>query len=206
MSEPTAIAAACAITCASRELSRILRHDAPREDDNSVIVHEVVDRFHYGPVMAALAVKTSGTSRFRAYLRYKGETQGQWRKSFDLGQDARDIVELKLMAMGGWSDIIASHPPSLLIRSQKGQSLPTRQNQVTELSVVSWSPKTYRDPRLVQGSSGERKPACAKEYDPPDGEFLVRATGGQHLKDWPLSSKPPTGEGTAPCRHGSCSE
>ena len=73
MSEPTAIAAACAIACASRELSRILRHDAPREDDNSVIVHEVVDRFHYGPVMAALAVKTSGTSRFRAYLRYKGE-------------------------------------------------------------------------------------------------------------------------------------
>ena len=92
VSEPTAIAAACAITCASRGLSRILRHDAPREDDNSVIVHEVVDRFHYGPVMAALAVKTSGASRFRAYLRYKGESQGQWYKSLDLGQDARDIV------------------------------------------------------------------------------------------------------------------
>ena len=113
MSEPTAIAAACAITCASRELSRILRHDAPREDDNSVIVHEVVDRFHYGPVRAALAVKTSGTSRFRAYLRYKGETQGQWRKSPDLGQDARDIVELKLMAVGGWSDKLRLiHPVS----------------------------------------------------------------------------------------------
>ena len=37
-------------------------------------------------------------------------------------------------------------------------------------------PKTYRDPQLVQGSSGERKPACAKEHDPPDGEFLVHAT------------------------------
>ena len=84
MSEPTAIAAACAITCASRDLSRILRHDAPRESDNSVMIHEVVERFHYGPVMAALAVKTSGTSRFRAYLRYKDEAQGQWCKSQDL--------------------------------------------------------------------------------------------------------------------------
>ena len=104
MSEPTAIAAACAITCASRDLCRILRHDAPRESDNSVMIHEVVERFHYGPVMAALAVKTSGTSRFRAYLCYKDESQGQWCKSQDLGRDARTLAELRLMAKGGWSD------------------------------------------------------------------------------------------------------
>ena len=68
MSEPTAIAAACAICCASRELSRILRHDVARDDQESVSVKGLLECFFYGPVMAALAVKTSGTSRFRACI------------------------------------------------------------------------------------------------------------------------------------------
>ena len=68
------------------------------------MIHEVVERFHYGPVMAALAVKTSGTSRFRAYLRYSDEAQGQWCKSQDLGKDARTLAELRLMAVGRWWD------------------------------------------------------------------------------------------------------
>ena len=107
MSEPTAIAAACAICCASRELSRILRHDVARDDQESVSVKDLVQSFFYGPVMAALAVKTSGTSRFRAYIRYNDEAEGRWVKQ--LGQtsrDAREIAELKLMATGGWSEKI----------------------------------------------------------------------------------------------------
>ena len=135
MSEPTAIAAACAITCASRDLSRILRHDAPREDDNSVMIHEVVERFHYGPVMAALAVKTSGASRFRAYLRFMDEAQGQWCKSQDLGRDARTLAELRLMAVGGWSD----------------KNTTNKRNS----SAVSWSPKPTRTLALCRDPQGK---------------------------------------------------
>ena len=182
MSEPTAIAAACAITCASRDLSRILQHDAPRENDNSVMIHEVVERFHYGPVMAALAVKTSGTSRFRAYLRYKDEAQGQWCKSQDLGKDARTLAELRLMAVGGWSDKNVTNRRNSASATQNPNKDPAG-----PVSADSTKPsgrtlgsflvsKTYKDPRLVQGSSGERRPAAAREYDPPDGEYLVHAT------------------------------
>ena len=158
MSEPTAIAAACAITCASRDLSRILRHDAPREDDNSVMIHEVVERFHYGPVMAALAVKTSGTSRFRAYLRYKGETKGQWCKSQDLGKDARNLAELRLMAVGGWSDKNETNKRNSASSTQYPNKDPTGpisadQTKPSGRTLGSFlAPKTYKDPRLAQGS------------------------------------------------------
>ena len=182
MSEPTAIAAACAITCASRELSCILRHDAPREDDNSVMIHEVVERFHYGPVRAALAVKTSGTSRFRAYLCYKGETKGQRCKSQDLGMDARNLAELRLMAVGGWSDKNETNKRNSASSTQypnKDPAGPISADQTKPSSRNLGSflvPKTYKDPRLAQGSSGEKRPACASEHDPPDGEYLAHAT------------------------------
>ena len=47
MSPPTAIAVACCVTCASRDLSRILRHVAPRDDNNEVTAADVVERFSY---------------------------------------------------------------------------------------------------------------------------------------------------------------
>ena len=176
MSEPTAIAAACAITCASRELSRILRHDAPRQDDNSVRVHEVVDRFHYGPVMAALAVKTSGTSRFRAYLRYKGESQGQWCRSFDLGQDARDIVELKLMAVGGWSDKLEANRHNSVSSTQSPNKEP-KGHQVTELSVVSWSPKPTETLGLSRALPGkENLPAPRNTIHQMESSWCTQRT------------------------------
>ena len=183
MSEPTAIAAACAICCASRELSRILRHDVARDDQESVSVKDLVQCFFYGPVMAALAVKTSGTSRFRAYIRYNDEAEGRWVKQ--LGQtsrDAREIAELKLMATGGWSEKIRENKRNSAGSSQASNREPAGpvsadQTVPSSRNIGSFLvPASYKDPRLMSRRTKQVKPACAKEYDPLDGEYLVHAT------------------------------
>ena len=184
MSEPVALAAACAICCASRDLSRLLRHDVVREEtDESVPVEQIVQNFFYGPVMATLAVKTSSTSRFMAYIRYKDEEKGTWVKTLGpTSRDAREIVELKLMATGGWSEKIKSNKRTSAASTQSSNREPegpisADQTVPSSRTIGSFLvPSTYMDPGLVSGRSTQNKPTCAKEYDPPDGEYLVHAT------------------------------
>ena len=184
MSVPVALAAACAIGCASRDLSHLLRHDVVRdEEDESVPVELIVKNFFYGPVMAAIAVKTSNTSRFQAYIRYKGEEKGTWVKSLGLNtRDAREIEELKLMATGGWSVKTKGNKRTSAASTQsptKEPEGPISADHTVPSSRTIGSflvPSTYLDPRLVSGRSTQNKPACAKEYDPPVGEYLVHAT------------------------------
>ena len=86
------------------------------------------------------------------------------------------------MAVGGWSDKLEANRRNSVSSTQSPNKEPkgpisADQTKPSNRTIGSFLvPKTYRDPRLVQGSSRERKPACAKEYDPPDGEFLVHAT------------------------------
>ena len=184
MSEPVALAATCAICCASRDLSRLLRHDVVREEsDESVPVEKIVQNFFYGPVMAALAVKTSGTSRFKAYIRYKDEGKGTWVQQLGpTSRDARDIVELKLMATGGWSEKIKGNKRTSVDSTQSSNREPSGPISADNTAPRSRTigsflvPSTYLDPRLVSGRSRQTKPVYAKEYDPPDGEYLVHAT------------------------------
>ena len=184
MSEPVALAATCAICCASRDLSRLLRHDVVREEsDESVPVEKIAQNFFYGPVMAALAVKTSGTSRFKAYIRYKDEEKGTWVKQLGpTSRDARDIVELKLMATGGWSEKMKGNKRTSVDSTQSSNREPSGPISADNTAPRSRTigsflvPSTYTDPRLVSGRSRQTKPVYAKEYDPPDGEYLVHAT------------------------------
>ena len=76
------------------------------------------------------------------------------------------------MAVGGWSDKLEANRRNSVSSTQsanKEPKGPISANQTKPSNRIIGSflvPKTHRDPRLVQGSSGERKPACVKEYHP----------------------------------------
>ena len=161
MSEPVALAATCAICCASRDLSRLLRHDVVREElDESVPVEKIVQNFFYGPVMGALAVKTSGASRFRAYIRYKDEEKGTWVKQLGpTSRDAREIDKLKLMATGGWSEKIKGNKRTSV---DSAQSLQTTLCQVAEILAVSWCRQRTKTQDLCQDVPG-RTSLCVQK-------------------------------------------